>query len=470
LHRLLARFSLRRILLFRLLVFLLPLMALTLAGAYFATLYFANGVFDRSLARRAYALADQVNVQGGKVTVDLPKPAHDVLEFDPTDVFYYRVIGPDGANLAGTSDLSVPASVPDAARQRAVYFDGQVEGDNVRIAVFRLSLAGTHASGQALILVGETVAKRELMAREVIVVMLPPMLLLLLLTVYAVSKGVDMSLAPVRTLENAVRRRSPHDLSGLKVNNLPTEVQPLLDEMNRLLGDLSELHNSHQEFVADAAHQLRTPLAAARAQIELLLHDSREDKLKAMLRGVLASLDRQTHLVSQLLALSRAEGHIGPATLQPLDLVRLIHAAASEWAPRALERGLDLAFESPEKEIWVKGDANSLTEAFINLLENSLRYAGKDGQVVVGVERLGSDACLTVSDNGPGVPESALPRLFERFYRVPGNTIEGCGLGLAIVKKVAQAHGGSVEAGTGAGGRGFRVCLRLPAIEAPERK
>jgi two-component system sensor histidine kinase TctE len=445
-------------------------MALTLMGAYLATLYFANSVFDRSLARRAYALADQVSVQEGKVTVDLPKPAHEVLEFDPSDVFYYRVIGPDGANLAGSGELSMPATIPRMAGQHAVFVDGVVEGDPVRIAAFQLSLAGTHASGQALILVGETIAKRKLLARDVIVVMLPAMLLLLLLTVYAVSKGVDMSLAPVRSLEVAVRNRSSEDLSELKVHDLPTEVQPLLDGMNRLLTNLRELHRSHQEFVADAAHQLRTPLAAARAQVELARRNSLEDNTKDVLNGALSSLDRQTHLVSQLLALSRAEGSIGPATLQPLNLVKLIHAVASDWAPRALERGVDLAFESSENDILVKGDANSLTEAFINLLDNALRYSGKDGHVVVNVTRADSDACLTVSDNGPGVPESAIPRLFERFYRVPGNVIDGCGLGLAIVKRVAEAHGGSVEAGVGSDGKGFRVCLRMPAMPVSKEK
>ncbi len=460
-----GRYSLRRLLLSRLLVFLLPLVLLTLIGAFFATYHYINEAFDRSLARRAYALADQVEVRNGKVEVDLPQSAHEILEFDSTDVLFYRVIGPNGEPLAGTDDLLLPPERPTDPSKKASFYDSQVEDEPVRVAAYLLSLRGTSANGNVLILAGETKDKRSVLVEEVIVAMLLPMFMVIGLMAYGVSLGVDMSLKPIQALRKAISERSPQDLSPIEMSPIPDEIEPLLTEMNRLMADLDALHDSSRRFLADAAHQLRTPLAAFRAQTELALRDAHDQSNRASLNGLLSALDRQSHLVGQLLTLSRAESAGKAADFEPLDLVELAREVAAEWAPRALEQGIELGFDADHEKVRVHGDRNSLTEALSNLLDNALRYCRTGDSVTVTVMRNEKSARLSVMDTGPGVPEHHLDKLFNRFYRVPGAQVEGCGLGLAIVKQIAQIHDGEAQAKLGAGGRGLVVSLDLPLTE-----
>ncbi|MGA7179777.1 MAG: sensor histidine kinase N-terminal domain-containing protein [Thiobacillaceae bacterium] len=459
------RYSLRRLLLSKLLVFILPLVMVMLIGAYFAIYHYINEAFDRSLARRVYALADQVEVLNGRVVVDLPQSAHDILEFDSTDVLYYRVVGPAGEVLAGTDDFPLPPVLPVTTSDKAFFYDTSVDEEPVRAAAFLMSLSGTHALGNVLVMAGETMDKRRRLAGEVIVAMLFPMLLVVLLMAYALSKGVDISLKPIHALRDAISKRSPQDLSPLKVINIPNEIEPLLAEVNRLMADVESLQNFNRHFLADAAHQLRTPLAAFKAQAELALRSVHDEAARATLTGLLTSLDRQSHLVGQLLALSRAESAIKSEDYSPMDLVRFAREITADWVPRALELGLDLAFEASPDVVEILGDRNSLAEALSNLLDNALRYTKRGDMVTVRVEIRDHRACLSVADTGPGVPEILLVKIFDRFYRAPGNQVDGCGLGLAIVKQIAQTHGGNAEAKPGKDGRGLEVCLNLPLYE-----
>ena len=461
-----TRYSLRRLLLSRLLLLLLPLVVLTLIGAYFTTYHSINEAFDRSLARRVYALADQVEVREGKVEVDLPQSAHDILEFDSTEVFYYRVVGPNGEELAGTDDLSLPAIRPAEPSKKASFYDTDVDGEKVRAASYLLSLSGTSASGNVLILAGETTGKRTGVAREVVATMLLPMLMVVGLMAYGVSLGVDMSLKPIQALRRAISQRSPQDLRPIRMAAIPHEIEPLLTEMNRLMADVGDLQESSRHFLADAAHQLRTPLAAFKAQTELALRRATDESTRASLKGLLSTLDRQSHLIGQLLALSRAESAAKAVEFEPLDLVQLAREVAAEWAPRALEQGIELGFDAPRDKVWVSGDRNGLTEALSNLLDNALRYCRSGDSVTVGVEREAGSARLSVADTGPGVAADELEKLFSRFYRVPGVQVEGCGLGLAIVRQIAQTHGGDAQAGAGKDGRGLAVSVHLPLKKA----
>jgi two-component system sensor histidine kinase TctE len=246
---------------------------------------------------------------------------------------------------------------------------------------------------------------------------------------------------------------------------IPHEIEPLLTEMNRLMADVGALHDSSRHFLADAAHQLRTPLAAFKAQTELALRNAHDESTRVSLEGLLSTLDRQSRLIGQLLALSRAESAAKAAEFKPLDLVQLARGVAAEWVPRALEQGIDLEFDAAHDKIWVHGDRNSLTEALSNLLDNALRYCRQGDAVTVAVQRDDKEARLSVADTGPGVSESEMDKLFNRFYRVPGTQVEGCGLGLAIVKQIAQTHGGDAHAEAGRDGRGLEVSLRLPLTE-----
>ncbi len=468
-------YSLQRLFLVRLLVILVPFAIAVLWGAYFVTLHFANAAFDRSLARRAYALADQVEVVRGKVVFDLPQEAHSVLEFDPTDIFYFRVIGPDGKDIAGTTSLRMPVSGRTPEEGQLKYFDAQVDEDRVRVVVYNLSLKGTRARGDVMILAGETIAKRIGLANDVLLTVFIPMIVVVLLLIYAISLGVKMSLKPVHAIKEAIASRSAHDLEPIEIQGLPTEIEPLLEEMNRLMTDLRTIHDSRQRFLADSAHQLRTPLASMRAQTELLLRSVQDAASREVLAGLLSSLDRQGRLVTQLLALSRVEDALTNVKPDDVRLDELARNIASEWVPRALERGIDLGFEAPGEPVHLTGHAHALSEALANLLDNALRYCRSGDQVTVRVYVEHGKACLAVSDTGAGVPEAALPKIFERFYRAPGVQAQGCGLGLAIVREVVEGLGGEVKAFNRAYNRafnrdnaangkpgGFEICLCIP--------
>lgn len=437
--------SLYRLLLFRLLVLLIPLALATLFLAYRATLHYTNEAFDRSLARRVYALADQVEVLGGKVLLDLTGAAHSILEFDPTDIFYYRVVGPNGEHLSGTQDLPIPDDLrKNTQAGQLVFYDTELDSKKVRIVSYRLSLKGTSARGNVMILAGETTAKRRELADDVLLSVFLPMIAIVGLMIYAVSLALSMSLKPVNAIREAIARRGSHDLEPIEIQKLPAEIEPLLEEMNRLMSDLRTLHDSRQRFLADSAHQLRTPLASMRAQTELALRGVQDQGSQVALNNLLASLDRQSRLVNQLLTLSRAENALADPVRNEISLEELARNVTSEWVPRALERKIEIAFEAPNNASRVLGNAHSISEALANLLDNALRYCSEGDQVTVKVYVQDGYVCLAVSDTGKGVPDEALQKLFNRFYRVPGSQEEGCGLGLAIVKQVAMAYEGEV--------------------------
>lgn len=457
--------SLYRLLLFRLLVLLVPLALVTLWVSYRATLHYTNEAFDRSLARRAYALADQVEVLGGKVLLDLTKSAHGILEFDPTDILYYRVIGPNGEHLSGSVELPLPASLKQHPRaNQLVFYDSSVDGKKVRVAAYALSLRGTSAAGSVMILAGETTDKRTELADDVLLTVFLPMIAVIGLMIYAVSLTLNMSLKPINAIREAVARRGSHDLDPIELKKLPTEIEPLLKEMNRLMSDLRSLHESRQRFLADSAHQLRTPLASMRAQTELAIRSVRDESSREALKSLLASLDRQSRLVNQLLALSRAENAFADPVRNTIRLDELARNATAEWVPRALERGIEISFEAPDAAVRILGNEPAIMEALANLLDNALRYCRPGDQVMVRVYAKESRACLAVSDTGPGVPQEALKNLFQRFYRVPGSLAEGCGLGLAIVRQVAMAYDGETFAkNSPAGGLEVGMCFPLAA-------
>lgn len=462
------QYSLYRLLFVRLLIVLVPLALVTLLIAYKATLHYTNEAFDRSLARRVYALADQVEVVHGKVTVDLPKRAHDILEFDPTDVFYFRVLGPSGELLSGTQELTLPEKLAKKATPgRLAFFDSEIDDKDVRVAAFLLSMAGTSARGNVLIMAGETTEKRHSVADDVLLTVFLPMMLAIGGMVYIVSRTLNLSLRPVNAIREAIASRGTHDLEPIEIPGLPAEIRPLLLEMNRMMGDLRSLHESRQRFLADSAHQLRTPLASMRAQTELAMREARDEAVRDKLGNLLASLDRQSRLVSQLLALSRAENALADPIRHQVRLDGVARQVTSEWVPRALEREIDIGFVAPETAQYINCNSHPLSEALANLLDNALRYCGKGGTVTVKVFQKEQQACVTVSDSGPGVPDEALNNLFERFYRLPGSAGEGCGLGLAIVRQVALTYEGQVQAANRPEG-GLEVSMCFPKVESPQ--
>jgi len=352
---------------------------------------------------------------------------------------------------------------PEPARSLQ-YYDGTYRGRTVRA----VSMPAHCGDATCNVVVAETTVKRTRLAREILLSSVLPEALIALATVVLVWFGVKRGLAPLARLSEEIKERSPVDLHALEAGKAPEETRPLIDALNGLLEQVAAAHRNQQRFLADAAHQLRTPLAGLRAHTELALSQPMPGEVRAQVEQVHEATIRTARLANQLLALARAEpgGHREPQGR--VDLKAVVEGVADEWVHRALERDLDLGFDL--QPAGVRGDEFLLREALANLLHNSLEYAPKGARITVRTGARNGGAFLEVEDDGPGIPTVERERVLDRFYRVPGTPGTGSGLGLAIVREIASGHGGSIAISDGAGAasgpasgpKGTRVALTFP--------
>jgi two-component system sensor histidine kinase TctE len=279
--------------------------------------------------------------------------------------------------------------------------------------------------------------------------------------------GVSRGLKPLTDLASQIEARDQNNLTPVPHTDLPYEARVLAARINELLARLDNAIRAQKRFVADAAHQLRTPLAA------VMLHAERAQRApdgateREALRALHRSVERAGRMSQQLLALARTDPDaINAVELKPLDLVALARRVGEEWIPRALKRDIDFGLIVPDTPVRITGDERLLSELLSNLIDNALRYSSPAGRVSVIVEA-GPPATLAVQDDGPGIPEDERVRIFERFYRVPGSDGDGCGLGLAIVEEIARLHSSTVEVSTASDARGsrFTVLFGGPALQ-----
>ncbi|MDD4881665.1 MAG: sensor histidine kinase N-terminal domain-containing protein [Gallionellaceae bacterium] len=427
--------SLRAKLLQRLLV---PMLLVTVAGgglSYYMGLNYANDAYDQSLLDNARSVAREIENDAGRLRLDLPPQAVDMLQWDPSDHVFFRVDGDRDGLLAGSSDL-VPARVE---ADQVVFEDSQIKGFDVREVTVGL-LVGEHL---IRVSVAETLNKRGRLTTEVLLAIILPQVLLIILVVIMTRLGVKQGLAPITDLEKAAHLRTPTDLTPLPEAGVPLELRPFTNAINGLLNRLGKAMDAQSGFIANAAHQLRTPLAALRVQIESALREDEPDRRDRILEQAIASLDRTERLANQLLLLARAEtGSEMPSRFIELDLKEIVFEAGAMWVPKALQQGADLGLEVPDDDVPVHGDPLLLTEIVNNLIDNALRYAGSAPRITLRVEPGGADQgpSLAIEDDGPGIPVGEWEAVSERFYRVPGSPGMGTGLGLAIVREVARAH------------------------------
>lgn len=432
---------------------LMPLLLLwpvSIGVTYLIAKSIANEPFDRSLEDRVTVLAQQVKEYNGQLSAQLPYTARDFLRADDVDNVYFQVSGPQRELVVGDSDLPLPDDEEKPVPWSVHVRDDQMRNTEVRVAYTYVNLQPqkTGATRYALVQVAETLDKRSQLANQIIKgVILPEFIILpiaLTLLWFALARG----LSPLTTLQDHIRSRRSDDLSPIDSRGVPEEISPLVRSLNDMLDRLSQSIQLQKRFIADAAHQMKTPLAGMRMQSELALRQVSRDEIQRSLEQLSKSSESATRLVNQLLALARAENqspHTAP--LKEIDLRELARSVVQDWVQSAFARRIDLGFEETDDPVLIRGDETMLRELTINLIDNALRYTQENGRVTV---RIRADeernlAILEVEDNGPGIAPAERAHVFERFYRILGSQVEGSGLGLAIVREIAQQHGADVD-------------------------
>jgi two-component system, OmpR family, sensor histidine kinase TctE len=425
---------------------LLLLWPLSVTVTYIVAQTIANAPFDRSLADAVGVLSNHVRETDGRASLQLPMSAREILRADATDSIYYMVLGLRGEFVAGDGDLPLP---PEDARPiaRDVQFrSDHVRGNEIRIAYTWVEFYRGDGRQYALVQVAETLEKRSQLANEIIRGVIIPQFVVLPLAVVLVWFGLTRGLAPLSDLQARIRNRKPDDLSPIDSRGAPEEIAPLVSSFNELLARLSQNLEMQQRFLADAAHQMKTPLAGLRTQAELALRETDPQELKRTLRHIAVSTERSTHLINQLLALARAEYQASdPSAFEVIDLGALARRLVHELVAEAIPRGVDLGFEGVDAPVRIVAAPMLVRELLKNLVDNAVRYTPAGGSVTVRITRSGASAFLEVEDTGPGIPEAERQRVFDRFYRILGSNVDGSGLGLAIVREIAQQHGALVR-------------------------
>lgn len=425
---------------------LLLLWAVTFGLTWLVAEGIARVPFDRSLGHNAKALAQLVQVENSRVAFELPHPAREILNAGESEQVYYQVLGSQGEFLSGEALLPLPQDderlITDELRIR----DDSFKGMPIRVAYVWVRMPAPQAR-PALVQVAETLDKRSVLASEIIRGVMLPLFVILPLAVLLVWLALARGIQPLNQLEERIRQRKPDDMSPINESLVPTEVLPLVSSINDLLTRLKGSIATQKRFLADAAHQLKTPLAGLRMQADLAQRtEANADELKQSLKQIGRASMRATHTVNQLLALARAESSSAPIAKQTCDLATLTMEVVKDSLPRAMERQIDLGFEGPEhKHALILGNPTLLKEMVRNLIDNAINYTPSSphqpGMVTARVSDPAAGVwLLEVEDSGPGIPEAERERVFEPFYRALGTEADGSGLGLAIVQEIADKH------------------------------
>ena len=452
--------SLRRQLMQWLLVPLLVVLAASSAVSYYVAVRFASLAHDSELYDVALALWQQVRVINGKAVVELPHVAVQILEFDSRDQIYLRLSSADGRFISGAREVPDP---PASARAAVNFYDADVNGQPVRVALLRQRLADSDI--EVAVQAAETRVKRDVFAKEILLAVLIPQLLIIGVAGALVWLGVRRGLMPLQQIANAVAGRSWRDLSPIQENDTPEEVRPLTRAINGLLAHLGAALDTQRRFIADAAHQLRTPLTGLVAWVDRAQRAPDSQSLAPALKQLEISSSRATHLVNQMLALARAEPSAKPQQdFASIDLALLARRVCSDCVPHALAKEVDLGYCGPDNEVLILGHEVLLDSMLSNLIDNAIYYGGAGGRVTVRLTP-GPAPVLSVEDEGPGIPEIERRRVLERFYRIEGTPGSGCGMGLAIAQEIASAHGAALEITQAEGGTGALVQVSFASAQ-----
>ena len=449
--------SLRWRLLWNLALMLVVLMLASTLSAYYNGREAADTAYDRTLLASARTIAAGLSQRDGSLSADVPYVALDTFAYDSAGRIYYQVNDIQQRLISGYENL--PAPPPGTPRTDdypalARFYNGQFQGQNVRVVSLLKAVSEPNMNGMAEIRVAETDEARVSMARSLMADTLLRLGMLGMGALVVVWLAVSAALRPLERLRRAVEEREPDDLRPLPRVAVQRELRPLVQALNHFTERLRGQFERQSQFIADAAHELRTPLAVIKARLELGLRANEPASWHSTLEQAVQGTDRLTHLANQLLSLARIENGaraIAEGGAQRLDLSQLARELGMAMAPLAHARGVALALEA-DQPVWLRGEPTLLSELLSNLLDNAMAHTPTGGNVIL---RVTPQSVLEVEDDGAGIPFEDRERVFERFYR-RNQQVAGSGLGLAIVGEICRAHLARITLHDGAQG-GLKV-------------
>ncbi|MHB1676086.1 MAG: sensor histidine kinase [Sulfuriferula sp.] len=452
--------SLRSLLLAWVLIPLLGLLAIATGGAFYIARESVTDAYDKALLDPIQALSQHIEIIDDHPVLVMSPESLRSLFTHAYDSVYYQIASDDGKIFAGNLHLPIPSYLG----VKPVFYNAHYSGRDVRVGVLRIPLDnGVHfdnAPRYVVIQIAETLIRRDRNLYELLAVMITPALIIAFAAIMLVWFGISRGLTPLRDLQAEIAARSLLDLRPVPEEHAPIEVRLVIVSLNNLLRGLAAAIDGQQRFLANAAHQLRTPLAGLQTQVEVALRNDMSGELRGMLEQLLDATQRAAHIANQLLALARAEPSSQYlVTQQNLDMADLIEVSIAFWLHRASIKKIDLGFEiSPAR---VLGDSLLIGELVANLIDNAIRYTHENGYITVRCYQDGG-AVLEVEDNGIGIPEAQREKVLERFYRVDGSPGNGCGLGLAIVQEIVRQHAAELLITVPENGMGTRIIIRFP--------
>ncbi len=425
--------SLKTTILFRLAIPLIVFIAIETLFTYWVTTHYVDEAYDRWLLDSAYSLKQEIRVKENAIEIDLPPSALEIFQWNEADNTFFKITMQDGTLLAG--DQNLPTLNP-PVDQNPFFSITRIKQQPVRMVTIRLQDSFYQ---DILIQVAETMHKRQEMMRDILIADLLPQIVLSILVIAYLFRGIEAGLSPLQRLAGEIAKRTPNDLSPVPENQVFEEVRSLTNTINHLLAKLSDVINSQQSFIANAAHQLKTPLAGLKLQAERAMQESSIEAMQPALKQIRNSADRTSHTIVQLLSLAKASSFENRASFAPVNLNKLTRKVCMDWAPKALQKNMDLSFHADCGQVQISGDEILLTEMLSNLIDNAIVYGRSNGKVEISIQQK-PEPELIIEDDGPGMPIQERDKIFDRFYRIPGSHGNGCGLGLAIVQEIADLH------------------------------
>lgn len=426
----------------------------------------ANLITDRTLLASARVIAENIRENDGVLEAPIPPAALEMFASDQPDRVVYRVTTPRGQVIAGYPDVIAPPGQP--VDLKPVYFETTFRDQPVHAVAIAQPIVSKQNPGNAMVAVGQTLRAHDKLMTSLWLKALRDQVLLVaaagLLGVFGLRRG----LAPILRLRNDVMERDPAELKPFAADTVQSELRPLVEALNEAFDRIQRQMATQRRFVANAAHQLRTPLALLKTQVSVGLRERDIATKDEVLAAVDMSVDGMARLSNQLLSLARAEQGSASLMKSSVDFGAVARDALEGLAQAALSRNIDLGFESKEDGLVVWGHPTLLRELVVNLVDNALRYTPRGGSVTARIGREAGWIVLQVEDTGPGIAEGDKEKVFERFYRGSEPDSEGTGLGLAIVREIVSSHDGRIELANRKPLPGLSAQVRLPADEAAQ--